>query len=119
MSHDLEYIALVARHLDVTQTKLWIDETDESWDNFYRFLEKLALKAKKHLGLNNTVSALGYNKDSRSTDVKNTDVMQRKCSICGKTHGGVCREANIVLVAKPAMVSVVSSISIITIDILL
>jgi len=41
LTHDSEYIALIATHLDVTQTKLWIDETDESWENFYCFLEKL------------------------------------------------------------------------------
>ena len=107
MSHDSEYIALVARHLNVTQTKLWIDETDESWDNFYRFLEKLAVKAKKLLVLNNTVSALGYNKDSRSNDVRNTDVTKKKCSMCGKFHGG----AKVAATAKSASVSVVSSTS--------
>ena len=91
LKHDEEYIALLLRHLTDEQQDKWVDSECGSWDSFYNFLEKLAIQARKKVGIQDTLKAMG----ARGSDDKST-TDKKYCTTCGKTHGGSCRKDRVV-----------------------
>ena len=63
----------------------WVKIKDDSWDAFYAFLEDLSETARKILGYQDTLKAIGM----QTSDFKfNND--KKPCSTCGKKHAGAC-----------------------------
>ena len=63
----------------------WVDLQDDSWDTFYTFLEKLSETARRILGYQETLKAIGMH----TSEVKSNND-KKLCPTCGKKHGGSC-----------------------------
>ena len=50
---------MLTRHLTPEQMLRWVKKEDDSWDSFYSFLEELSETARKILGYQDTLKAIG------------------------------------------------------------
>ena len=77
---DQEYITLIKRHLPQYKRDRWIESGRKGWNNFYTFLEEMAMVARKNLTDDTIIAALSGDKKEE----------KRKCNFCGKNHSGKC-----------------------------
>ena len=75
---DSEYISLIGSLLPKDTMWHWLESQESGWKNFYSFLERSALIARKAVTHESIHTALGL------------DAEKPKCPSCNKNHSGKC-----------------------------